>query len=143
MKKKLLFLVGLFFYLLVTNAQTEINTSFAEQMNTLFSDLDKTKIPHGILLDYGMEFTDVTAYNGILSDSVGINSTQLKEIYNTLLSSRIIDQRNGFVTPQQFSQKWQNERSSEYIALSGLYFKYSKFSDDAITSEKLNYSDEN
>jgi len=54
MNKKLL-LFSLLFCVLNVNAQKEINTSFAEQMNNVFSDLDKTKIPHGILLDYGME----------------------------------------------------------------------------------------
>jgi len=84
MKKKLLFLVGLSFYTLGINAQTEINTSFAEQMNTVFSDLDKTKIPHGILLDYAMEFTDVTAYNGTLTDSTAVNSFVFSTIYKTI-----------------------------------------------------------
>jgi len=54
MKKELL-LFSLLFCVLNINAQTEINTSFATQMNDIFFDLDKTKVPHGILLDYGME----------------------------------------------------------------------------------------
>jgi len=77
-------------------------------MNDVFSDLEKDKVPHEILLDYGMEFTDVEAFDGILRDSTIVTTFRLKEIFNTLLSSRITDQRNGFVTPQQFSQNWQN-----------------------------------
>jgi len=83
MKKELL-LFSLLFCVFNVNAQTEINTSFAEQMNTVFSDLDKTKIPHGILLDYGMEFTSVEAFDGILSDSTAVNSSVFSTIYKTL-----------------------------------------------------------
>jgi hypothetical protein len=45
-------------------AQQEVNTSFATQMNNMFSPLDKNRVPHGILLDFAMEFTNVPAFNG-------------------------------------------------------------------------------
>ncbi len=35
----------------------------------VFQGLDKARIPNGILLDYAMDFTDVSVYNG------NINST--------------------------------------------------------------------
>ena len=44
------------FISLATMAQQEINTTFATQMATMFSPLDKSKVPHGILLDIAMEF---------------------------------------------------------------------------------------
>ncbi|MBG6110284.1 hypothetical protein H4V97_002520 [Flavobacterium sp. CG_23.5] len=67
--KKITFLLFAFLFSIFSNAQQDINTTFATQMNTVFGSLDKTKIPHGILLDYGMEFTNVPAYNGTLTDS--------------------------------------------------------------------------
>jgi hypothetical protein len=42
---------------ITTTAQQEVNTTFASQMATLFSPLNKTKVPNGILLDIAMEFT--------------------------------------------------------------------------------------
>ncbi|MEW4923200.1 hypothetical protein [Algibacter sp. 2305UL17-15] len=42
--------------------QVETNMSFATQMTTMFSPLNKNNVPHGILLDYGMEFTNVPAF---------------------------------------------------------------------------------
>ena len=44
-----------------------INTTIPNAVNTVFQNLDKTKIPHNILLDYGYDFIDVTAYNGQLN----------------------------------------------------------------------------
>ena len=66
-----LFLLAKLFF-----AQQEINTAFADQMNATFAPLDKTKIQHGVLLDQAMEFTNVPAFNGTLTDST----------YSTLIS---------------------------------------------------------
>jgi hypothetical protein len=121
-------------------AQQEINTNYTTQINALFSDLDKTRVPHGILLDFGMEYTNVSAYNGTLTDSTYVNKETLKQVYNTLFMSRIQNITNGFVNPNEREQLWKNERSSSFIALSGLYFKYSKFIEDANTTNKLIYT---
>ena len=110
-------------------------------MNSVFQNLDKNRIPHGILLDFGMDFTNVPAYNGTLTDSTNMNVSALKQIYNTLLMSRIRNVSTGFVTPEQFGQNWQNNRSKDFIALSGLYFKYSRFTSNAYPN-KINYSNE-
>jgi hypothetical protein len=112
-------------------AQQEINTSFKNQMNYTFQYLEKNRVPYGVLLDFGMEFTNVPAFNGTLTDSTYVTPSSLRQIYNTLLMSRIRNVQTGFVTPQQFNDNWRNNRSSDYIALSGLYFKYSKFNDNA------------
>jgi len=43
-------------------------------MNTVFSPLNKNNVPpHGILLDYGIEFTNVPVFNGTLSGSTYTN----------------------------------------------------------------------
>ncbi|WP_372758100.1 hypothetical protein [Mariniflexile sp.] len=121
-------------------AQTETNTSFASQMNTMFSPLDKNNVPQGILLDYGMEFTNVPAFNGTLTDSTYTNLTAFKQIYNTLLSSRIRDVTTGFVTPQTFDTNLKYSRTTNVITLGGLYFKYATFIDNATVNGKLTYS---
>ncbi len=123
-----------------TSAQTETNTSFADQMNTVFSTIDKTKVPHGILLDYGMDFTNVNAYNGTLTDSTYSNMIRLKQIYNTLLSSRIQDITTGFVTPQLFNTQLANNRNANFIAITGLFFKYAQLDTNAITNNKITYT---
>lgn len=52
-------------------SQTEVNTSFAARMNYIFANLDKSKVPYGVLRDYGMEFTNLENYNGtaVLADT--------------------------------------------------------------------------
>ena len=135
-------LFKILFLLLAINAiaQQEVNTSFATQMNNMFSPLDKNRVPHGILLDFALEFTNVPAFNGTLSDSTYVNPKVLKEIYHTLLMGRIRNVTTGLVSPQDFENNWLNQRSEDHIALSGIYFKYARFVNNATTTGKLTYS---
>ncbi len=118
-----------------TLAQQDINTSFKSLMDNTFQNLEKNRIPHGILIDFGMEFAHVPAYNGTLTDSTYINKRVLKEIYNTLLMSRVTMASSGFVTSEDFDTNWKTNRSKNYIALSGLFFKYSRFDANAYPSK--------
>ncbi len=38
-------------------------------MNYIFANVDKTKVPYGILRDYGMEFTNIENYKGTVTFS--------------------------------------------------------------------------
>ncbi|MEO6837650.1 MAG: hypothetical protein ABI185_04640 [Ginsengibacter sp.] len=42
----------------------ETDTAFFTQMNYIFANLDKSKVPYGILRDFGMEFTNIENYSG-------------------------------------------------------------------------------
>ena len=55
--KNLFLKFSLFLFSVGALAQQEINTTFASKMATLFSPLNKAKVPNGILLDIAMEFT--------------------------------------------------------------------------------------
>jgi|688.fasta_scaffold43719_3 hypothetical protein len=137
---KNLFKILFLFLAINAIAQQEVNTSFATQMNNMFSPLDKNRVPHGILLDFAMEFTNVPAFNGTLSDSTYVNPKVLKEIYHTLLMGRIRNVTSGLISPQDFENNWFNQRSEDHIALSGIYFKYARFINNATTTGKLTYA---
>ncbi|MGG8497228.1 esterase/lipase family protein [Tenacibaculum sp. TC6] len=139
MKRILLWLVFVI-YTTLTTAQEEINTTFANQMNTLFGQLNKSKVPKGILLDMAMEFTDVPAFNGTLSSQNYVSAQRLKEIYKTLLMGRITEVSSGFVAPDVLDEQWFNQRTDTHIALAGLYFAYGRFISNATNNGKLTYS---
>ena len=42
-------------------AQQVNNTEFKTKTLQVFQNLDKNRVPHGILLDFGMEFTNLQA----------------------------------------------------------------------------------
>ena len=136
-KIKLLILCLLFSSFLF--AQQVNNTDFKTKTLQVFQNLDKNRIPQGILLDFGMEFTNLQAFNGTLTDSTYTTSQTITDIYKTLLMCRARQVNTGFITPQEYATRWYTQRVSGVMILSGLYFKYNKFNDTAYPS-KLNYS---
>ena len=45
----------------------------------------------------------------------------------------------GFITPQEYATRWYSQRTKGVITLSGQYFKYNRFADNAYPN-KINYS---
>ena len=86
--KKVTLLLLLFPFLLT--AQINVDNNWKNAINPTFQNLDKTKIQSGMLLDYAMEFTDVTAYNGVLTDTTYVNANILGDIYKTLFMSKVV-----------------------------------------------------
>ena len=119
------------------NAQ-QANTDFANQMNSIFQHLDKNRVPHGILTDFGLEYVDLGGYNGTLNSDNHTSRTAVHESFYTLISSRIREVNTGFMQPIDFEKLWHSKRTQGLITIGGLYFKYSKFKDDARTSGKVN-----
>lgn len=64
-----------------------IDNQWKNSINPIFENLDKSKVQSGMLLDYAMEFTDVTAYNGVLTDTTYIDANVLGDIYKTLFKT--------------------------------------------------------
>ena len=55
MKQKLQLFI-LFLVFSTAHAQQEISSEYSRQADAMFAPLNKTLVPHGILLDFGMEF---------------------------------------------------------------------------------------
>ena len=136
MKNLLLTVIFLFLSVLAI-AQKEINTEFATKMNLAFQPLEKNRVPFGLLKDQAFEFTELAAYNGVVTDTNYVTPVTIKQIYNTLLSARIHDNASQFIQPDVYEQRWQANRTQGVITLSGLLFNYAQFKTDAVTSGKL------
>jgi hypothetical protein len=134
MKRKLtLILSGVFCLITTLSAQTEIDTSFRSSMNFIFANVDKSKVPYGILRDYAMEFTNLENFNGtaVLADSNFTTPSIFWDVYNTLLMGRIYSSASGFLKQDTIDNRWFSYRQPGRITLSGLYFNYSRFKDNA------------
>lgn len=110
-------------------AQT-VSTVYATQINSAFAGVDKSKVPHQLLKDYAMEFTELAAYNGVLTDTNYVQKSAFKSIYNTLFMARV-QPVPSLIDPANFNTNWDNLRAKNKIVLSGLYYKYSKLKDNA------------
>lgn len=91
-------------------AQVQKNTSWKNHVNSTFQGMDKARVPHGILLDFAMEFTDLTAYNGTLTDSTAIDMTVLGNIYKTLYMGRVTTDTLNFPEIKNYAKDWSVER---------------------------------
>lgn len=134
MKKIYLMLMSIFTLCSFSSySQTETDTTFFTQMNYIFANLDKSKVPNGILRDFAMEFTNLENYNGTaaLADSNYADAQAFWDVYQTLLTGRVNTSASGFVSPAIADSLWYIQRDTGLIVLSGLYFNYSRFKDNA------------
>lgn len=123
-------------------SQAETNTEFSNRMNYVFSPLEKNRVPHGLLLDYAVEFADLKSYNGVLTDSNKVNAGLLKDVYTTLLMSGITINAGSFYHPDYIDSLWQEQRQPGIITLSGLYYNYARFKDNAVSSNLITVSND-
>ncbi len=128
-------------FLTATSYSQQVNnTEFKTKTLQVYQNLDKNRVPHGILLDFGMEFTNLKAFNGTLTDSTFTTSQTMSDIYKTLLMCRVrSNATTGFITPQEYATRWYTQRANGVMILSGNYFKYNRFADNAYPS-KINYN---
>lgn len=80
------------------------STGYANQVNAIFQHLEKNRVPHGILSDFGLDYVDLTAYNGVLSNDNHTSRATVHESYYDLISSRIRQVNTGFIQPQDFEK---------------------------------------
>jgi hypothetical protein len=140
----LLFLASLFGYAQPkdTIGGRHVNHDWIQQVRPLFNKLDMSKVPHGLLLDRAMEFTNVAAYDGKLSDSTLVNVTELGNIFKTLAMAQVGD---STTMPQMedWAKMWAHNRvtynmeKQETLVLSGLIFKYARIIPDALEQKKI------
>ncbi|UUW08656.1 T9SS type A sorting domain-containing protein [Flavobacterium plurextorum] len=123
----------------VAAAQQTQNAEFKNAANQVFQNLDKSRVPNGILLDYGMDFTNLLAFDGVLRDTTLTTSQTITDIYKTLVMSRVTQNAAGFIPLEEYSTRWYTQREPGVMILSGLFFNYSKFDENAYPS-KLNFA---
>lgn len=143
------FLLFLICTLLVSKTITaqSSDTSVASAVNVAFAPLEKNRIPYNILLDYGMELIDITKYDGVLRPDNYVNPVVYKDTYGTLVSSSVAANVAGIVPPMtdelaaKTSQKGKTLTSkgttSANMVLSGLFYNYSRFRSDALSTNKI------
>lgn len=114
-------------------------------MNAVFANLDKGKVPYGLLRDYAMEFVNLEYYNGAatLADSNYTFSNSFWSVYSTLTSARVNTASNFLKRADSLDNLWYNSLKADTIVLTGIYVQYSRFKDNAyptyltVTSNKI------
>ena len=98
--------IAIFIILIIISFQTyaqqfkqSVDTTYYAKVTQAFAPLDKSKIPYGILSDYGMELLPLKAFDGTAHDSLSIDYLTFYRIYSSLLLCRIVDNPNDGLYP--------------------------------------------
>jgi hypothetical protein len=140
-------IIALFSLLFQFGVAQNINTSLAADINAKFAPLEKNRIPHNILLDYGFDLIDVTQFDGVLRTNNYIDVERYNLIYNSIVSSTTQLNVSGVAPPKQELNEWkvlqkqQNDiakfNNKAAVVLNGLFFNYSKINANALSNNKI------
>lgn len=107
-------------------------------MQQVFSHLEVSRVPYGLLKDIALEQTDLQNYNGVaLTDSNYVDGSVFGSIYNTLVSAKISSSAPTFTDLSSVYDQGMSLSQPGKIILNGLFYGYSKFKDDALQSGKV------
>lgn len=140
---KKIYLIIAAFFTIYAFSQKETNTQWKAQINPIFAGLDKTRIPNAILNDYAMEFTNVPAYNGTLTDSTYVDANVMGNIYKTLFMGKVTTATTYFPTIQTIATNWTthrrtyNQTQQSTMVVAGLFYQYSRIKSDALATNKI------
>lgn len=99
-------------------------------------------MPYGLLKDFALEQTDLGDYGGLnLVDSNKIDLGSFNAIYQTLQSAKVNGSAYSFMPVSTLNQINFNQRTPGSIILSGLYFKYSEFTSNAVANNLVSIQD--
>jgi hypothetical protein len=117
----------------VTERFRETDTSLWYANQYVFARLDTNRIPSGILLDYGITFTDPAYFEGrVLGDSNYCNYRLLEQLNSSFYSSIICTRGEGtLASPRELFDRSKVYAGTGTLALSGLLLDYQAFGADA------------
>ncbi|GAB1858153.1 hypothetical protein MHTCC0001_29900 [Flavobacteriaceae bacterium MHTCC 0001] len=127
-------------------AQKEVDTSWKDYINPIFQGLNKSNIPHAILLDYAMEFIDVPSYNGTLTSNNYIDTKSFSNIYKTLYMGKVTSSTTYFPTMHTVAYNWatarmnNNASQKNTLVIMGLLYNYSIIDPNALSQNKITVS---
>ena len=117
----------------------EVSDNFSTEINQVFQHVDRTASTTRLLLDYGLRFINIEAYNGVPSDSNYIDYDHWENLYTTLYSMQFRAPAS-LTAPKTLIDDIQSTAigTTSSIPLIGLHYKYDKYRADAV-SQNLVY----
>lgn len=123
------------------SAQTSTNVNVRSQLDNMFEDLDKSRIPTGFLLDYAIDLLDIEPYNGLeLTEQNYVYRPVFDDIVKSIQSAAI---RTHSITTnyEQILNEFGPTISNDIVNLKYTLFKYNYITSDALTENKIAYDE--
>ena len=131
MKTKVTFFI-IFLTTVVGNTMAQdANQEYTDAMNAIFQQIDKSQIPTGLLVDYGVQIVDPEAFNGIPSDSNYVDMDTWKMLYSGIYSSKINNNVSLSLPEAAFGPI--NSIPSNISLVAMMHYQYNKLNDNAVS----------
>jgi len=116
----------------------EENPEVRTYLDNMFSTLDKTKVPNGLLRDYSFELTDLDKYTGNeLTDKNYVDREIYSYLLRTIRSSAVGSKPFGDVSGILVKQL--SAGGSNIVSLSATAYQYSYIKENALTDQLIKY----
>ena len=131
MKKILLFLVFLATFF---NMQAQ-NTAYANRMQYIFGNIDKTKVTTGYLKEFGVRFANIEACNGALNTSNYVTPKEWNALYNSLYSMRVGTVAQNMMAPSVVNTNLKTAQNNSIdILIAVQHYNYQQYKTNAYTN---------
>ena len=126
----------------ISNAQSlDDYSSIRSELNSMFEDLDKSKIITGLLLDYAVDLVDLSLFDGEnMSDSSTVNYATLQYILSSIRSAAPVTAPFQDVSVISDTLSARNLRTG-HIPICLTVFDYNQIRADALTNNLINYDE--
>ena len=125
-------------FIICAQKSIEDNPNVRESLDNMFADLDKNRVPTGLLLDYAVNLVDLFEYDGDITEDNYVTLPIFDDILRTIRSSAVLTEPFGEVMP--FLEEFSNPIFSEEVNIGIALFDVSYIAADALSDHKLNYN---
>ena len=124
----------------IASGQTSIeeNEIVRSSLDEMFDNLDKTKIPTGILLDYAVDLVDFSKFDGIsLTDSNYVHCQTFEDILRSVRSAAI--NRDSFGDINWTMESFKTPLVDNSVNIGVVFYKYNYIKATALTDGLIEY----
>lgn len=124
----------------IISAQTSLeeNSIIRGALDEMFEDLDKTKIPTRLLLDYAVDLVDLSYYDGtMLTDSNYVNLQTFEDILRSIRSASV--NKSTFRNINAAMESFRTPLVDNYVNVAFAFYKYNYIKANALTDGLIAY----
>lgn len=124
----------------IISAQTSLeeNSIIRGSLDEMFEDLDKTKVPTRLLLDYAVDLVDLSYYDGtMLTDSNYVNLQTFEDILRSIRSASV--NKSTFRNINAAMESFRTPLVDNYVNVAFAFYKYNYIKANALTDGLITY----
>ena len=119
--------------------EIEESLTLRTTLDNMFSELEKDRVPTGLLKDYSVELVDLSKFDGTLTDSTLINAKTFEFILRSIRSSAV--GQKPFPTVTSIMADMNSHQTRALIPFGVAAFRYNYIVSNALTSQLISYNE--